>query len=241
MPQRPEPGTTPARSITLAGQAVPYRLRLSRRRSIGLTIDHEGLRVGAPLHARLGDIEALIRQHGQWVLAKLADWQARPRPPTLEAADGGTLTLFGEALTVTVRPARRASWEIAGCQLRLAVPPAVDPAAVLESAVREHARRVLGERLACHAPRLGAATPPLRLSSARTRWGSCNHRGGITLNWRLAFLPPAVADYVVCHELAHLREMNHGPRFWSIVEQLCPDWRQLRAELRRLGPGIPQP
>jgi predicted metal-dependent hydrolase len=241
MPQRPEGGATPARSITLAGQAVPYRLRLSRRRSIGLTIDHEGLRVGAPLHARLGDIEALIRQHGQWVLAKLADWQARPRPPTLEAADGGTLTLFGEALTVTVRPARRASWEIAGGQLRLAVPPAVDPAAVLESAVREHARRVLGERLACHAPRLGAATPTLRLSSARTRWGSCNHRGGITLNWRLAFLPPAVADYVVCHELAHLREMNHGPRFWSIVEQLCPDWRQLRAELRRLGPGIPQP
>jgi predicted metal-dependent hydrolase len=240
-PEPPEAGAAPARSITLAGQAVPYRLRRSRRRSIGLTIDHQGLRVGAPLHARLGDIEALIRQHGQWVLARLADWRARPRPPALEAADGGLLTLFGEALTVTVTPARRASWEIAGGRLLLAVPAAVDPAKVLETAIREHARHVLGERLAVHAPRLGAATPPLRLSSARTRWGSCNHRGGITLNWRLAFLPPAVADYVVCHELAHLREMNHGPRFWSIVEQLCPDWRTLRAELRRLGPGIPQP
>jgi predicted metal-dependent hydrolase len=217
-PERPEASAGPARSITLAGQDIPYRLRRSRRRSIGLTIDHEGLRVGAPLHAQLGDIEALIRQHGQWVLAKLADWRARPRPPALAAADGGTLTLFGEAYTVSVRPARRASWKIAGGHLLLSVPTTVDPARVLETAVREHARRVLGERLAHHAPRLGAATPPLRLSSARTRWGSCNHRGAITLNWRLAFLPPAVADYVVCHELAHLR-----------------------AELRRLGPGIPQP
>jgi predicted metal-dependent hydrolase len=240
-PVRPEGTATPARSINLAGQAVPYRLRHSRRRSIGLTVDHEGLRVSAPLHARLGDIETLIRQHGQWVLDKLADWRARPRPPALEAAEGGTLTLFGEAFTVSVRPARRTSWEINGGRLLLAVPPAVDPSKVLKTAIREYARRVLGERLAFHAPRLGAAGPPLRLSSARTRWGSCNHRGGITLNWRLAFLPPAVADYVVCHELAHLREMNHGPRFWSIVEALCPEWRHLRAELRRLGPGIPQP
>jgi predicted metal-dependent hydrolase len=98
---------------------------------------------------------------------------------------------------------------------------------------------IFAERLAIHAPRLGVAVPPLRLSSARTRWGSCSHHGGISLNWRLVFMPIAVIDYVVCHELAHLKEMNHSPRFWSVVGQLCPDWRRLRLELRQQARQIP--
>ena len=175
------------------------------------------------------------------MLAKLAAWRERPPPAVLAAVDGAVVTAFGVALTVAILPARRAAWHIDGATLRLAVPAAVDSGKVLETALREHARRVFAELLAHHAGRLGVPNPPLRLSSARTRWGSCNHHGGITLNWRLLFLPPAVADYVVCHELAHLREMNHSPRFWAVVDQLCPDWRSLRRELRRLGPGIPQP
>jgi predicted metal-dependent hydrolase len=80
--------------------------------------------------------------------------------------------------------------------------------------------------------------PPLRLSSAHPL-GSCSHHGGISLNWRLVFMPIAVIDYVVCHELAHLKEMNHSPRFWSVVGQLCPDWRRLRLELRQQARQIP--
>ncbi len=68
--------------------------------------------------------------------------------------------------------------------------------------------------------------PPLRLSSARTRWGSCSHHGGISLNWRLVFMPMAVIDYVVCHELAHLKEMNHSPRFWSVGRATLPGLAQ---------------
>lgn len=229
------------RSITLAGQAVSYRLRRSRRRTIGLAIDHGGLRVGAPLHVRLGDIEDLIRQHGQWVLDKLATWRARPVPAPLTVADGAAISAFGAALTLAIRPARRAAWHIDGLTLHLAVPATVDATTVLETALREHARRVFAERLALYAARLGEPTPPLRLSSARTRWGSCNPRGSIALNWRLVFMPLPVVDYVVAHELAHLREMNHSRRFWSVVEQLCPDWRARRLELRQLGPRIPQP
>ena len=112
-------------------------------------------------------------------------------------------------------------------------------AQLLEAALRDKARGIFAERLATHAPRLGVAVPPLRLSSARTRWGSCSHHGGISLNWRLVFMPIAVIDYVVCHELAHLKEMNHSPRFWSVVEQLCPDWRRLRLELRQQARQIP--
>ncbi len=237
------PAETPAatsRSITLAGHQVAYDLRRSRRRTIGLAIDQRGLRVGAPLQARLGDIEALIREHGDWVLAKLAAWRERPAAEKLAVTDGLVISLLGAALTVTVTPASRQRWLFSGDKLHLFVPPAVVAGAVLEKALREKARAVFAERLAHYAPRLGVPPPPLRLSAARTRWGSCSHHGGISLNWRLVFMPLPVVDYVVAHELAHLREMNHSPRFWSVVEQLCPDWQARRRELRQQARQIPQ-
>ncbi|NJD23934.1 MAG: M48 family metallopeptidase [Betaproteobacteria bacterium] len=227
------------RSIALGGREIAYRLRRSRRRSIGLTIDRQGLRVGAPLSTGIGDIETLIRRHGNWVLGKLDSWRERPPAPALAVADGTTISAFGAALTLAIRPARRSGWRIVGDSLHLAVSAARSPAEALAAALRAHARSVLAGRLAVYAGRLGVPTPPLRLSSARTRWGSCSPRG-VSLNWRLVFLPLPVADYVVAHEVAHLREMNHSPRFWSVVEQLCPDWRARRNELHRLGPAIPQ-
>ena len=238
MPRPAQPEAS--RRIAIAGQDVDYHLRRSRRRTIGLTIDQRGLRVGAPQQARLGDIETLIREHGQWVLDKLADWRNRAAPERLAIADGTVIFALGAALTVTVTPASRQRWLYSDPKLHLFVPPAVDARAVLEKALREKARLVFAERLAHHAPRLGVAPPPLRISAARTRWGSCSQRGGIALNWRLILMPLPVLDYVVAHELAHLREMNHSPRFWAVVEQLCPDWRARRLELRQLARQIPQ-
>ncbi len=237
----PKPAPAEAtRRIALAGQAVDYQLRRSRRRTIGLAIDQRGLRVGAPLQARLGDIESLIREHGQWVLDKLADWRSRPTPERLVVSEGAVIFALGEPLTVTVTPGSRQRWLFSDAKLHLFVPPAVEARAVFEKALRDKARSVFAERLAHYAPQLGVATPPLRLSAARTRWGSCSHHGGISLNWRLILMPLPVVDYVVAHELAHLREMNHGPGFWSVVEQLCPDWRVRRRELRQLARQIPQ-
>ena len=237
------PITTPPeaeRQLVIAGQAIDYQLKRSARRTIGLAIDHRGLRVGAPLKARQGDIESLIRQHGQWVLDKLAAWRDREPVAKLNITDGTALPLLGETLTLTVTPLGRARWQWQDDKLHLWPTASVDAAKLLDKALREKARAVFNERLATHAPRLGVTQPPLRLSSARTRWGSCSHHGGISLNWRLIFMPLPVVDYVVCHELAHLREMNHSPRFWSVVEELCPDWRARRLELRHLARQIPQ-
>ena len=227
------------RSIVIGNQTVAYQLRRSARRTIGLAIDHRGLRVGAPQRARLGDIEGLIRQHGQWVLDKLASWRERPAPGKLVVGDGTTLPVLGAPLTITVTPIGRARHQWVGDRLHLWPSATTDANQLLEKALREKARTVFHERLGLYAPRLGVAVPPLRLSSARTRWGSCSHHGGIALNWRLLFMPLAIVDYVVAHELAHLREMNHSQRFWSVVEQLCPDWRARRLELRQLGRQIP--
>lgn len=237
----PRPATPEAaQRIAIAGQAVDYQLRRSRRRTIGLAIDHRGLRVSAPTRAPLADIETLLREHGQWVLDKLADWHERLPPQQLTVADGTVVSVLDSPLTVTVTPASRQRWLFSEPKLHLFVPPAVAARDVFEKALREKARHVFSERLAQYAPQLGFTPPPLRISAARTRWGSCSQHGGISLNWRLILMPLQVVDYVVCHELAHLREMNHSSRFWSVVQQLCPDWQTHRRELRQRARHLPQ-
>ncbi|AXS81554.1 M48 family metallopeptidase [Dechloromonas sp. HYN0024] len=230
----------PPRSIVIAGQAVAYQLRRSQRRTIGLSVDHRGLRVAAPTRARLGDIESLIHEHGQWVIDKLAAWRDRVTLGPLVVSDGTVIEALGEPLTVTLTSIGRSRWQFGPGTIYLRPDITHSANALLEAALRDKARTVFAERLDHFAPLLGVALPPLRLSSARTRWGSCSHRGGIALNWRLVLMPLAIVDYVVCHELAHLKEMNHSPRFWSVVEQLCPDWKARRLELRQLARKIPQ-
>jgi len=106
------------------------------------------------------------------VLDKLADWRSRAAPEKLAIADGTVIFALGAALTVTVTPGSRQRWLFSDPKLHLFVPPAVDARVVLEKALREKARLVFTERLAHYAPQLGVALPPLRLSAARTRWGS---------------------------------------------------------------------
>lgn len=229
-----------SRHIALGGRDVTYLLRRSRRRTIGLTIDQRGLRVGAPNRAPLGDIEALIHKHGQWVLDKLDAWQERPSLDPLAVHDGMVLPFLGGQLVVRLAVgANRALWSGDGQQLSLGLAPGSNGRIILERALREKARYFFRGRLAVFASRLGVPVPPLSLSSARTRWGSCSALGNIRLNWRLIFFPPPLVDYVVIHELAHLKEMNHSPQFWSVVEQLCPDWQARRRDLKRLAHGLP--
>ena len=231
------------RLIVLGAASVPYRLRRSTRRSIGLQIDRAGLAVAAPQRAPLGDIEEVIRRHADWVLKKLDEWRQRPPPPAPPLiADGSRIAYLGGELELCVRVGRgRPQWSEPGgatvdvSPVRLQVncrddrPETV--AAALRSALCERARPLFAERLAHYCALIGVPPPPLALSSARTRWGSCSARG-IRLNWRLLQMPPALIDYVIAHEAAHLVEMNHGDRFWSIVASVYPDWRSARARLR---------
>ncbi|HET7776804.1 MAG TPA: SprT family zinc-dependent metalloprotease [Azospira sp.] len=226
-------------ALLLGERLIPYELRRSRRRTIGLTIDHRGLRVGAPLRSSLKDVEKVIRQHQAWVLSKLDDWRQRQPVPLLSISDGVFLPLLGEPSRVGIVTGRAGIAWIDGL-LQLSVPDSKDPRPLLERALKERARALFAERLDLYAQALGVPRPPLALSSARTRWGSCSRISGIRLNWRLIHFPLPVIDYVVAHELAHLKEMNHSPRFWSVVEHLYPDYRQARAELKRLAQALPR-
>ena len=230
------------RTIALGDRIVPYVLRRARRRTIGLTIDHRGLRVGAPPRASLHEVESLIRHHGDWVAQKLDEWRSRRNPEALSIIDGARLPMLGESLQIRLAlGSNRALWSEHGeISLTLCLRSPSDAGRLLEKTLRERARALFAERLAHYAQQLALPVPPLALSAARTRWGSCSLRTGIRLNWRLIHFPREIVDYVVAHELAHLREMNHSPRFWAVVGQLYPDYQAARGELKRLAAHYPQ-
>ena len=237
---RPAEGET-SRTIALGDRIVPYVLRRARRRTIGLTIDHRGLRVGAPHRAALSDVETLIRKHGSWVAQKLDEWRDRRRPAPLCIAEGTRLPYLGSWLQIRLAAGNTlASWtqeDLPTLTLRLRSPD--DAERLLGKALRQKALELFAPRLAHHAARIGIAAPRLALSSARTRWGSCSLKTGIRLNWRLIHCPEHIIDYVIVHELAHLREMNHGQRFWAIVGHYCPDYRLARDTLKTLSGTLP--
>ena len=229
------------RYIQLGSEIVGYRLRRARRRSIGIVIDDDGLRVAAPGHTPIAEVESFIREKSRWVLNKLSAWRAAPKPPVVNWRDGTMIALLGEPVRIELLPGRS---DISLHEGRLAVglAPRAEPAALRNRGIswlKERARALLGERLQLYAARLGVPTPVLTLSNARTQWGVCRADGHVRLNWRLIHLPLRLIDYVVAHELAHLREMNHSARFWTVVGGLYPDYAAARRELRDSSHRLP--
>lgn len=233
-PASPLPKT---RHVQIGARIVAYEL-LSGRRRLSMTIDERGLRIGAPRGLATAAIESFVHQHGDWVLKKLDEHHARNSQRQLAVRDGIVIPLLGgEARVRVIAGANRALWDEQ--TLVLAARADADLDALARRGLQRRALQVFGERLAHYAARMEVAPPALGVTSARTRWGSCSLQSGIRLNWRLVHLPLPLVDYVVAHELAHLREMNHSPRFWSHVERLYPDWREARHELKRCAASIP--
>lgn len=228
---------TKTQHIILSGRIVGYELRRDRRR-LAMRIDERGLRVGAPRGVPLAAIEDFIRTHGDWVLAKLDEFTSRVAPRHLPIHDGARLPVLGEEVRVRVTSGgNRGYWR--EDELWLAARPAADLAALARRALQRRALEHFRPRLGDLAARVDRPVPALALTAARSRWGSCSARSGIRLNWRLIHLPPHLIDYVIAHEVAHLVEMNHSPRFWAVVERLYPDWQAARGELKRRGAALP--
>lgn len=228
-----------AHSLVVEGTRVDLILRRSARRSFALQVDQRGARVAVPLRTPLDEVERFIHSHGRWLLDRLQARTAVRAAPAMDIVDGATLPLFGCPLTLRLHPGRSVRWQLDGAREELMLPTAVDTQRALVRALQARALAWYHGRVeeCCH--RLALPVPPVRLSNARTRWGSCSVRSGIRLHWRLVHLRPALIDYVVAHEVAHLLEMNHSPRFWAVVERLYPGWREARAQLREAGATLP--
>jgi predicted metal-dependent hydrolase len=237
-----------SRDIVLKGQRVRYAFRRGKRRTIGFVVGPEGLSVSAPRWVGLQEVEAALLEKGPWILRKLQEQTDRNRrldAARIDWADGAFVPYLGRTVRLALSPAQVAApggamldvpavTDVAST-LWLGLPPDAQAERirdVVHSWWQRQARRVFEERCALYAPRLGVKVQRLSLSSAQTRWGSATADGGVRLNWRLIQFPLSTIDYVVVHELAHLREMNHSAAFWDVVRAALPGFEQARGVLR---------
>lgn len=232
MPRREEVARD-LRSMALGAGHVDYVLvRRRGRRGVGLKVDENGLTVSAPASLAVSRIESMVRESEAWILRKIDEWRGR-RVPEASWGDGASLPYLGGKLVLRPRTGGRARAELVGGELRVATPTgtALEIRRAVVAWYKREASVLLGERTTWLARHAGLAPPRVFISPARTRWGSCNTRREVRLAWRLVKAPAALVDYVICHELAHLRHMNHSRAFWAEVERQCPDYKARREEL----------
>ena len=252
--------------IELSGWTTPFTLiRVARRRHVHVIVDDEGeLVVRAPWRYTLDEAMAVIREHRRWVKETLQSSRAiRRKRPAL--VPGSRLPLLDEQLILTVRnraqlpllPDEAADGQTpdlsedvlrspAGTVYRARQRLCVEPRRIggdalkelLEEWFRQQAARRLPRRLERFAAKLGVRPTRVSIRGQKTRWGSCSCKGEISLNWRLVLLPSDLTDYVLVHELCHLRHMDHSSRFWSLVATQVPDYLDRRERIAELQPAL---
>lgn len=236
------------RDIQLGPARVGFELKRAQRRTIGLQVGAEGLSVRAPRWASLRDIDQVVREKGDWILRKLKETHERHEQMLARRIvwrEGAELPFLGQALSLRLDPGHRFANGGAQFEPSTTGEPAILWLALAQDAsstqirdaaqawLMRQARRIFTERLDLYAPRLGVEWKKLSLSNAASRWGSANSQGAIRLHWHLVHMRMTIIDYVVVHELSHLRHMNHGPQFWDTVQSVLPGYEPLRQALKR--------
>lgn len=238
------PGTPGKRRIVVNDIALDYALLRSKRRSIGFLIDDDGLRITAPRWVTVAEIENAIREKQRWIVAKLQERRersARRLQPHMQWCDGAALPYLGSDLSLRIAHAQAAGIAFNPDTRELTVSLPADAGEQqlkdrVQGWLQGEARRIFAERLPVYAEKLGVQFRAFALSSAMTQWGSCTADGKIRLNWRLIHFSLPLIDYVIAHELAHLREMNHSPRFWATVQSIFPEFQSAKKALRDHAP-----
>jgi predicted metal-dependent hydrolase len=242
------------RTVNTPQQAIGFILLRSRRRTIGFVISDDGLRVTAPNWVTLRQVDEAVIEKAGWILTKLRDWHNRKEQLALSQTRwqaGGELPYLGKRIVLQLGSRERnvtlsgdADAPLDGDSLRLALPADAGQPRIRDAAqawLQQRAGVWFGARLGHFLQLTGLKVRRWRLSSAATRWGSCTSDGNIMLNWRLIHFAPAIIDYVIAHELAHLREMNHSQDFWTEVGHILPDFENARDVLRHHDPAtLPQ-
>ena len=218
------------------------QLILSERKSITLTIESDGkLVVRAPTRLPQREIQHFVDEHAEWVREKRAYLEEHPPAVKHHYKSGEHFTFLGQPvrLEVVSRAARRQPLRYLPANgsseavFELVKTTQAQARELLVSWYKKQARKVCTERVTTLAKKHGFRYTRLRITSARTRWGSCSSKGTLSFTWRLAMLPPEIIDYVVIHELVHTVEHNHSKKFWGGVEALVPDYKKHRTWLKK--------
>ena len=235
------------RSIDLGSSKVAYCLNRSKRSTIGMSVGPDGLDVRAPRWVSLGAVEAVLLEKAEWIVRKLQEVQERQRQmqaTIIQWRQGAKLPFLGDTLVLDINSERSLSTSLTALPitdesvektLRVAVSQTASQAQIRDAVqawLMQQAKSNFIQRLNHFAPQLGVSWKKLSLSNASTRWGTASADGAIRLNWRLIHFKQDIIDYVVVHELSHLRVMNHSPLFWDTVRTVVPDYAQRRAQLK---------
>jgi hypothetical protein len=208
----------------------------TRRRTLAIIVEDDGrIVVRAPLRLKQEAIDEFVRSKEQWIQTKHEQALKRTsRFVPKSYVSGEEFLYLGTSFRVEIEDHQRQPLLLnGGFRLsRTALPRAE---AVFERWYRRQAQRVMSERAEAYAASHGFAFSRIKITAARKRWGSCGHRGNLSFAWRLVMAPQPVIDYVVVHELAHLKHRNHSKRFWSKVASILPDFRQREAWLEEHG------
>jgi predicted metal-dependent hydrolase len=223
--------------------AIPYRIRRSdRARRARILVDGDGIEVVVPQRFPLRNVEPFVEEKRAWIertLKRMRETEAELPPARL--ADGGEVPYLGERLGLAVRVERRRVREHVarrGDALHVALPPDTRVRDALERWYRRRAREEMGPRLDAACARWGSAYTKLQIRGQRTRWASCSSSGAMSFNWRLLLAPSPVLDYVIEHEVVHLDVLDHSQRFWILLSERVPDWREQERWLRRHGHAL---
>ena len=235
------------RCITVNGGKLEYNLIRSQRRDVLLKALPGGeTRVYAPSWARIRDVDDLVRERAgelRGMHEELEHALARNRL-SHPVSEGSRVCIEGRAYRLKRAAGARVTLRLTGedCVLTLGAPEDEEQVrAALKRALSRRALERIRERLGYYATRLGVDFNRVVIRDQRSRWGSCSAKQNLNFNWKLIMAPPEVLDYVVIHELCHLIEFNHSPRFWRLVEGQMPEYecwkRWLKEHGRELGVG----
>mgnify|MGYP001231063863 FL=1 len=235
----PAPPAPRERLHEVAGRTLPLRIvENERARRLTLRIDAggKGLRVTVPPGIPAREIDSFIERHRGWLEQRLAKVPDRPR-----VRPGVKVPLRGVPHTIVHEPGKRGTVEIGcddgGATLVVHGDRSHLPRRIADFLKRE-AKRDIEALVAKHTATVGRPVKAVRFKDTSSRWGSCTADGSLSFSWRIMMAPAPVIDYLVAHEVAHLKEMNHGPKFWKLCRQLCPRTDEARAWLKRNGNAL---
>lgn len=237
--RRAKPAQPKQRTVNVAGRALPLTIRSDQRATrLTLRIEPGGraLRMTVPLGVPFRDVEDFLERHHGWLASRLANL-----PSETGLAKGGTIMLRGVSHRIVATGKLRGLTEtsvIEGEPVLLVSGEQQHVGRRLSDFLKKEARRDLEDLARLHARASGKRIASISLKDTKSRWGSCTHDGKLSFSWRIVMAPPLVIDYLAAHEVAHLTEMNHGPRFWALCEKLCPGTKDARAWLKRHGSAL---
>lgn len=217
------------------GDVAPVEIRVDRRaRRISLKVEKVGGRVvlTAPTEAALPAARNFMSKRTGWIASRRAEME-----PTVPFEDGAAIPVLGRMRAIRWSPDASDPVRLGPKRIDVAGAAAGVPGAVLRF-LKTEARRRLTDAAERYAAEVGKPVAGVTVRDQRTRWGSCAASGRLSFSWRLVMAPEYVLTYVAAHEAAHLRHMNHGPKFWKLVAALHADWREAEDWLDREGPQL---